>query len=94
VVSERDELIKQIGTLTNSQVADGFLALGVAHKQELAELNHDNDALWDTIGEQGDRILAAQLIHAPSYATGCRAMPCPKDHDGPCETSIALGIMD
>jgi hypothetical protein len=90
VKSERDELIDHLATLSTSQLADGFISLEGAHEAQIAELNEDNDALWDKVAEQGDKILAVSLIHTTSYTGRCQT--CNKQrHPGPCETSLALG---
>jgi hypothetical protein len=93
-MTERDDLIRHLGDRSPSQLADDFIALEDRHEAVLADVNADVDALWDKVGEQGDRILAAQLIHTPSYSGGCGAKPCKKNHPGPCETSIALGVTE
>jgi hypothetical protein len=92
-MSERDELIEHLDSLSTSQLADDLLALEGAHEAKLAELNEDNDALWDKVQEQGDRILAAQVIHATGFTGVCRT--CNKQrHPGPCETALVLGATE
>jgi hypothetical protein len=90
VKSERDELIDHLATLSTSQLADGFIAQEGAYEARLAELNEDNDALWDKVAEQGDKILAVSLIHTTGYSGRCQT--CNRQrHPGPCATSLALG---
>lgn len=90
-MSDRDDLIEHLQTLSPGEVADGIIATETSHEARLAELHDDNDVLWDTVHEQGDRIVAAQRIHDAGYAGRCRA--CKKQrHPGPCATSVALGV--
>ena len=92
-MSERDELIDHLSSISTGQLADDILAMEGAHEAQLADLNEDNDALWDKVHEQGQKILAAQLIHAPGFTGRCRT--CNKQrHPGPCETSIVLGATE
>jgi phage host-nuclease inhibitor protein Gam len=92
-MSERDELVEHLRRLSTTELADGLMALEDNHAAQLAELNEDNDALWDKVQEQNDKILAVQVIHDSGYTGKCRT--CNKQrHPGPCETSIALGVTE